>query len=81
MFCEQCGAELEENTRFCSTCGNPLSGVLSGAVWWLARSGKVQDPSGSYVLEGDSELHLELMKGGKCLQWRGGTGRPCAYSI
>lgn len=108
MFCERCGAELEENTRFCSTCGNPvgegaafhagnplwnkkvltgilgvfvLSGGLSGAVWWLARSGKVQDPSGSYVLEGDSELPLELMRGGKCRQWRGSTGRPCTYSI
>lgn len=26
MFCKNCGAELQEGTRFCSRCGANLSG-------------------------------------------------------
>lgn len=31
-FCNSCGAQLTEGTRFCSKCGKPVSGVTTGTA-------------------------------------------------
>ncbi|MBV9181318.1 MAG: zinc ribbon domain-containing protein, partial [Acidobacteria bacterium] len=39
MFCDQCGARLEGNQRFCSHCGKELRGVISVAP---SHAGRVE---------------------------------------
>jgi hypothetical protein len=31
MFCDRCGATLQQGQRFCSSCGNAVSGITSAA--------------------------------------------------
>jgi hypothetical protein len=32
MFCDACGAQVEANQRFCSTCGKALGAIVAGRV-------------------------------------------------
>ena len=36
MFCTKCGVELDEKSRFCSQCGQPVGGVQPRPQPWLA---------------------------------------------
>lgn len=47
MFCEQCGAELEPDARFCSTCGKQVQRVVQGI-----SSGRVGRSSRQWVIAG-----------------------------
>jgi hypothetical protein len=31
MFCDECGAQLDDNSKFCDNCGTPVSGLPTGS--------------------------------------------------
>ena len=49
MFCENCGTQLEDGTRFCPNCGSPVanSGDIKGFVY-NENAGAAGDTSGSF---------------------------------
>jgi hypothetical protein len=53
MVCFQCGEELEENAKFCSSCGTPLEAELSVPTSSLAIPQKQQLPKGADSTEQD----------------------------
>lgn len=59
MYCEQCGAEVEKDARFCTTCGKRLgegdvSRVGNGAT----------NMSGQLLSRGSSDRRARLLQGG-----------------
>ncbi|MEA4816423.1 MAG: zinc ribbon domain-containing protein [Lachnospiraceae bacterium] len=48
MYCKNCGAVISENTKFCNSCGQPVSNdspVQAGKTGKIGYSSKVNDPA------------------------------------